>query len=180
MKIVSLNTSKAFVEFSEGENYPEAIRVVVDKARNFKKRTCKNCGNVFYSRKKLEFCSQECKTKDITLTLNCSECGKVIYRTKADYERSKNKMFFCSRECKDKGQSIEGNCPEIRPDHYGDGKWSYAERALRISDECAICGETNKDFLVVHHVDKNRDNADIDNLQVLCANCHTRLHRLGL
>jgi 5-methylcytosine-specific restriction endonuclease McrA len=67
---------------------------------------------------------------------------------------------------------------EIRPSHYGNGKFSYREKAFReLEHKCAECGYTNVDALEVHHIDKNRDNNDISNLVILCANCHTIRHK---
>ena len=39
---------------------------------------------------------------------------------------------------------------------------------------CSKCGKT--DGLIVHHLDKNRLNNDIDNLQYLCRRCHQKIH----
>ena len=47
-----------------------------------------------------------------------------------------------------------------------------------ISNRCSICGST--DNLIVHHIDKNRENNDVSNLITLCSKCHTRLHSKNL
>jgi len=41
---------------------------------------------------------------------------------------------------------------------------------------CNKCGITNKKVLLVHHKDRNRKNNNIDNLEILCRNCHTLEH----
>lgn len=46
---------------------------------------------------------------------------------------------------------------------------------------CIDCGkgETNANFdLIVHHKDRNNRNNAVDNLEVLCQQCHARKHRL--
>lgn len=45
--------------------------------------------------------------------------------------------------------------------------------------KCSICdkGNTNDNFsLIVHHRDKNNKNNVLDNLQILCQNCHSKVH----
>lgn len=44
-------------------------------------------------------------------------------------------------------------------------------------NKCANCGEKDKEVLVVHHKDHNRKNNIKENLQILCANCHIKLHK---
>jgi predicted HNH restriction endonuclease len=39
-----------------------------------------------------------------------------------------------------------------------------------------LCGYDNLHALVVHHIDEDRSNNTIDNLIVLCANCHAEVH----
>lgn len=43
--------------------------------------------------------------------------------------------------------------------------------------KCAMCNIEEECVLQVHHIDKNRDNYSVDNLIILCANCHNRVHR---
>jgi hypothetical protein len=42
--------------------------------------------------------------------------------------------------------------------------------------ECARCGYDNSLVLEVHHKDRDRENNSIENLEVLCANCHKLEH----
>lgn len=58
-----------------------------------------------------------------------------------------------------------------------DGASTYRTRALNhYGEKCSLCGFTNLLALEVHHIDKNRDNNSIENLVVLCANCHRIAH----
>ena len=42
--------------------------------------------------------------------------------------------------------------------------------------KCTICNFNIKSALIVHHIDEDRQNVDIDNLMVLCSNCHCQIH----
>jgi len=48
--------------------------------------------------------------------------------------------------------------------------------AIRERDgfQCQECGNCNN--LVIHHIDKNQVNNNLNNLKLLCRNCHARLH----
>lgn len=41
---------------------------------------------------------------------------------------------------------------------------------------CNRCGFNNEKALQAHHKDRDRENNSLDNLEVLCANCHTIEH----
>lgn len=41
---------------------------------------------------------------------------------------------------------------------------------------CEHCGLKDKRVLVVHHIDHDRQNNELDNLQWLCRNCHYLAH----
>lgn len=43
--------------------------------------------------------------------------------------------------------------------------------------KCNRCGISDEDVLVVHHKDRDRENNKVDNLEVLCANCHMKEHK---
>jgi len=47
-----------------------------------------------------------------------------------------------------------------------------------LGGSCSICGSTEN--LELHHIDNNRENNDLSNIQLLCRNCHrSQMHGLG-
>lgn len=152
-----------------------------NRKRIFAQCKCPICNNI-YTRQKRQLnqyftCSISCTSiaKGNSIVCECSHCSATIIRSKSDLKASKSGKLFCSRECKDIAQTY---MKEIRPSHYGNGEYSYREKAFRhYKPICMICGYNNIDALEVHHIDKNRQNNDILNLKILCANCHTIEHR---
>jgi hypothetical protein len=48
------------------------------------------------------------------------------------------------------------------------------DEAIFIHDRtCCVCRNENDRHLQVHHIDDNHDNNEIDNLAILCQNCHS-------
>lgn len=45
-------------------------------------------------------------------------------------------------------------------------------------DKCGRCKYSNTKILVVHHKDRNRTHNDLDNLELICPNCHYEEHYL--
>lgn len=43
---------------------------------------------------------------------------------------------------------------------------------------CERCGYNKYEILQVHHKDKNRDNNELNNLELICPNCHYEEHLL--
>ena len=152
------------------------------------KKNCLTCDKEFealqreLTRGNGKYCSRECssnrpvwKNRSKTIsTLTCAACYKEFDRQTCRVHYTKSGLNFCSRECKENAQSLAGNCPEIRPEHYGDGKSSYRERALKYyGAKCNRCGYGEiEQMLDVHHRDKNREHNEIENLEVLCVWCH--------
>jgi 5-methylcytosine-specific restriction endonuclease McrA len=103
----------------------------------------------------------------------CDWCGEFFDRRR---HGKKSVFVFCSRVCKEKAQSIEGGdkFSSMRPHHYGNGNYQYRRRAFRhYGAKCNRCGYSeNVKALQVHHKDGNHQNGHIENLEVLCANCH--------
>ena len=75
------------------------------------------------------------------------------------FEYRSNKKF-CSRRCKENNFSIVSS--RKRP------------YRLFVSNKCSNCGFIPMHIcqLDVDHIDGNRNNNNISNLQTLCANCH--------
>ena len=44
--------------------------------------------------------------------------------------------------------------------------------------KCNRCGYNNRQALLVHHKDRNRKNNRIENLEIICRNCHAIEHKL--
>lgn len=84
---------------------------------------------------------------------------------------------YCSRKCKEAHMSIEGGGPT--PAHYGKGVVKYRARAIRkYGAVCKNCGfNADERMLDVDHIDSNRENSAIENLQVLCVWCHAKKTR---
>lgn len=41
--------------------------------------------------------------------------------------------------------------------------------------KCSECGESDKQLLQVHHINKNPNDNNLDNLELLCIYCHAYL-----
>jgi predicted RNA-binding Zn-ribbon protein involved in translation (DUF1610 family) len=107
----------------------------------------------------------------------CAKCGNSFYSKPSRINNSKSGLLFCSRKCKDEAQRI-GGIKEIQPPHYKDGLFNYRQNAFREYDhKCNRCGyDKVVEILQVHHIDENRENNQIENLEILCPNCHEENH----
>lgn len=137
-----------------------------------------------------KYCSRPCavagvkieKTKTYALkntpNVHCSYCKKEFYLNRSKKNNSKSGLFFCCRTHKDLAQRLEFNLKEIHPSHYANGLGSYREIALRnLKIACKICNYSKiPEILQVHHIDRNRNNNSIDNLEIICPNCHMEEH----
>lgn len=156
------------------------------RRRLFNIYTCDICETGYKKQKRLavnskyeHFCSRTCGVKanidNNYISIVCANCGTTFSRLKSKLSNSKHGIHFCSRDCKDAGQSY---IELIKPEHYGTGDSSYRQKALQaLPNVCYCCGYNNTYALEVHHVDKDRTNNKLDNLLILCANCHTLVHK---
>ena len=113
-------------------------------------------------------------------------CHKKFLRPISKVGNSKSGLYFCCREHKDLAQRLSGGeqYSDIRPEHYSivtnerEGTiHTYRTLAFQMyKNECAVCGwNEDIDILQVHHIDENRSNNHIENLIILCPNCHMKL-----
>ncbi len=151
-----------------------------DRKRIFAECICSVCSTKYVRQKRQlnehNTCSSRCTriAKGTTVECICDHCGELFLRAKTK-SISKSGKLFCSRICKDTAQTY---MLEIQPVHYGSSETNYRDQALKVYKPiCKICGYSNILALEVHHIDKNRSNNNITNLEVLCANCHTIKHR---
>lgn len=151
------------------------------KNRKFNYYQCTGCNNLYSKQARFAgsinefYCSTKCANNARLYTeVKCSHCNILFKKLTSRLSGSKSGLYFCCREHKDLAQSY---IKDIQPDHYGSGKYNYRSKALNnFGAVCNRCGFTNILALEVHHKDKNRDNNDISNLEVLCCNCHSIEH----
>lgn len=131
------------------------------------------------------FCSRSCSSKFNGRNLKkkpdtvCSlpTCDKMFYRSNSKRKNSKSGLMFCCREHKDLGQRLENGLTQIHPDHYGTVSTQYRDIAFRsLPHSCNRCCFDDERILVVHHIDRNHDNNNLSNLEILCHNCHAIDH----
>ena len=150
------------------------------------KITCENCTNEF-SRDKYSitrslkngnriFCSKKCaseiRTKESILDVSCKECGKTFNRQR----HAIGENVFCSKSCSNAHSNRKHTGPNAR--NFKHGKSMYRDLALsKYQKVCMICGCDKEYAIQVHHIDGDRSNGSIDNLAVLCANCHLGVHK---
>ena len=154
--------------------------------RNGKRYVCLECKTEFIERlvpaqkTKPKYCSRACfnDSRRNRIVVVCDQCGVEFDRAPNKLKNSKHGKTFCSRECKDYAQSFLGNCPDIHPPHYdANNPHDYRQVAFReFPNQCVDCGIDIKYMLIVHHIDGDRVNNDLSNLEIVCPNHHILRH----
>lgn len=157
-------------------------------------KNCLNCNSEFtapireINRGNGKFCCMKCSGEHNGKTrpkpqsnVKCSFCEKMFYMNDSKKKNSKSGLYFCCRDHKDAAQRI-GGIKSIMPPHYGTAQPDDNKHYRRIAfsnkpKKCERCGyDHNEAAIIVHHIDRNRMNDSINNLEVLCANCHAIEH----
>ena len=134
---------------------------------------CETCNKEFThiaSRaNKAKYCSPLCyhraMDKKGSITLTCKHCGKEFYGSPSDIGKRK----YCSRACVNKESKTTWKAvfSTVRKNMIARG----------MLDKCERCGfDSSPNILGVHHKDRNRNNNELENLEVLCPNCHSMEH----
>ncbi len=120
------------------------------------------------------FCSRLCYvgSRQNGEHLSCGNCKKEIWISKGRKKRSKSGETFCNRSCATVFNNK--NC-KIGTQHpnYSTGIGGYRIKALNhYGAKCNVCGYSVVSVLEVHHIDSNRSNNELSNLEVLCPTHH--------
>lgn len=114
------------------------------------------------------FCSMACYGKFNRKEKPCLICETPIL---AHFNKK-----TCSRECANKhrtGIKYKMNRPHDKV---------IAQRRLKLrllvlrGNTCELCGYNKTEILQVHHKDRNRQNNNLNNLKLICPNCHYEEH----
>ena len=126
--------------------------------------------NIKNSKNGNTFCSMRCYGISCRKENPCIVCGKLILaglhkktcgRSCANINRAGTKYKIGSPKSKVKSQQ------------------ALKIRLLnKIGRKCERCSYEKYQILEVHHKDKNRNNNDLENLLLICPNCHAEEHLL--
>lgn len=118
------------------------------------------------------YCSTECAhlARRKRVVVVCCTCGKEVEKHPSAVLEGRG--AYCSKSC----AATKNNQYTVR--NWTDGKSSYSVRAKReYGEKCNRCGYAEyPEILEVHHIDGNRNNNGLENLEVLCPNCHKIRH----
>lgn len=132
---------------------------------SYVEKICKTCGKTFIkniiSKKSDLYCSTSCIQR-----WPCELCGKIIMGRKVFQSRKR----FCSRAC----SNFVHRTLSSKLQYMLNGFAQSIKKFGKI--QCDICNIDNIEFLCVHHLDGDRENNSMKNLQTLCCNCHHRIH----
>jgi len=149
-------------------------------------KKCKKCGKEFRTFKCLDgkYCSRECYLSDRWGTKKCKFCGKPV----------KGKRY-CDKKCRDK-YWLKNEYQLIKKKRHWERK---IEIINKLGGKCVKCGNKDIRVLDINHINRSKKekpksksgfsmcfsynssfrlrewNKNIDNLELLCANCH-RIH----
>lgn len=156
--------------------------------------SCLNCNKTFYPRKEdvkrglgkyccitccVEFRMKNYTPKPKTPNTECFLCKKPLWRKPSS--KSKSGKYFCCNEHKNTATELDKGNRDLWSYKDATGRGSYRKRALGNSKtkSCEVCGYSeHPGALQVHHKDCNRSNNSLENLQILCPNCHEEFHYL--
>jgi len=131
-------------------------------------QVCKTKFSVISHRQKTaKYCSKKCYTQAMigrgNTSYKCLHCSKVFLGSQS------HKRKYCSRACNGKSRK-----ETFKP------KFTTVRKAMLargLINKCERCGfDQYPQILGVHHKDRNRNNNEINNLEVLCPNCHSIEH----
>lgn len=148
---------------------------LIEKPDNYVNQ-CRKRGHKIY-------CSTECRYRPLRIECYCSNCGKKLVKTPSELSRSKSGNTFCSKSCACSYNNTTLRKGENNPNWIDGNRTvaSYIRTAYRMyKHKCSICGLEEECCLQIHHIDEDRSNDAPDNLIIVCANCHSRIHRGGL
>lgn len=111
------------------------------------------------------------KPKNLPITKTCPACFKEFT---LPYSADHLKQVTCGYSC----SNTYFRSGKDNPNYRGEEGNNYRVLAFtHYSKQCALCGFSDERALEVHHIDNNRSNNKLENLKVLCSNCHKIEHR---
>jgi hypothetical protein len=117
---------------------------------------------------KAKYCSPKCYHKAMsqkgTVRGECAHCKTEFFTSPS------RKRKYCCMAC------VNKSAKEVWLPEFTTVRKKMVNRGMLTS--CVRCGYSeHPEILGVHHKDRNRKNNDLNNLEILCPNCHSLEHR---
>jgi hypothetical protein len=168
---MSINKSELKGDFIMNETY------ICNCSREFPTQMALNAHQVSHKEKVARYSvSRKNKNSQNPSTYNCLYCG-----VECTWGTSKiNK--YCSNVCQGKYRWENEALPAIKAGTAGGGV--LKKFLIEQNNSCSSCGQGNiwneKPLkLQLDHIDGNSDNNTLDNVRLLCPNCHTQTDNFG-
>lgn len=139
-------------------------------------KICLHCSGKFavpvYREKTAKFCCKKCNGDWVSINkstfMDCEVCGK-------NYRRANSHMTYGKKTCSLKCRGLASRTEKpISKDYPTVKNWMKRRNMIKSCNRCGY--DDHKEILVIHHVDRDRTNNDLNNLEVLCPNCHALEH----
>jgi hypothetical protein len=127
-------------------------------------------------------CSKQCQYKIVSSKLQnkiiriCKKCNQEYLIIPS------GRKYFCSQKCQlDYQKTLVGDRnPAWKPINekstYRTLKSTLRRKLISADTVCNDCGKSSV-CLEIHHIDKNRNNNQLNNLVILCLDCHADRHK---
>jgi hypothetical protein len=127
-------------------------------------KKCKDC----CLEKPLDLFYEDKKNRDSRQGF-CKDCSRLRVRRWYAAHREKSKPRKNARVTTSKGEMLLGKNKNA--------KWRQ-----HMEDKCRRCRFIPEDAcqLTIDHIDRNKDNSNVSNLQTMCANCHNLKTKIEL
>ena len=160
------------LESPRPKTWAETIQLECAFCGKFFQRKLKYVTNARKNGKTKFYCGLSCINKKEVFWDKCHECGKLMPVTQKRH-KTKSGFHYCSSSCANSSNNRIYKTRENHP-NWKDGSSTY--RSLGLSERCEDCGETRYYLLVVHHINKDRNENGKENLVTVCHNCHVLRH----
>ena len=141
-------------------------------------KICKKCeGPIPYDKRSRLYCSDECTSTSGTRGGSVRRPRAICATPECNKEVGGSRSKYCTRQCSANhrgilardGWLIDGNTP---------GPGVMKKHLKSILDECWCCGISDWNdkplVLELEHKDGNADNNSVENIELLCPNCHSQ------
>lgn len=189
LRVISASHRRRSCKWPELRGSGRYVRAVSDRIASIRERSkqggtpmdhfrrpnakCAYCSKAIYRRpveigRRSVYCSAACFGKSCRKEKPCPACGRTILASE--------KRRSCSRACANRLRTGIKYGTGARKDIVSTVRYLKARLIELRGPACERCGYCRVQILVVHHVDRDRKNNKMENLELICPNCHAEEH----